>query len=77
MNNAAINLTEGQPVLSGKWCRDAGGAVKSVYCDCGYPMFYRDAIHSRYVVPKDGMALCKNCRSMVRVPVSLSESRHD
>lgn len=75
MNDLAINLTDAQPVLEGEWHRDVDGRVKSVYCDCGYPVFYRDAIHARLVVPKDGTALCKNCRTMVRVPVCLPGDR--
>ena len=55
--------------IDGDWFRDREGKVTTVVCECGSPVFYRGAIHSRLVVPENGTALCKRCRAMVRVPV--------
>lgn len=74
MNDAATLLAEETP-LAGDWFRDSQGRVTTVVCDCGQPVYYRGAIHSRLVVPIDGTALCKRCRCMVRVPVAFSEEK--
>lgn len=69
MNAAVINLKLESPPLLGEWIRDASGRVVAVICDCGQPLYYRGAVHSRLVDPHAGTALCKRCREMVRVPV--------
>ncbi len=61
--------------IDGDWYRDPAGKVTTVICECGAPVFYRGAIHSRLVVPENGTALCKRCRAMVRVPVAFSEAK--
>lgn len=63
-----------KPIFDGEWQRNAAGQVMTVYCDCGHPVFYRGAIHARLVVPENGTALCKQCRSMVRVPVIFADT---
>lgn len=58
-----------QAPCEGKWRRNETGRVVTVYCDCGEAVFYRGAVHSRLVIPGDGVALCRKCRRLVRVPI--------
>ncbi len=66
MNDAAIRSTEA-PVW-GVWLRDGQNRVVSVTCECGDTIYRQGATHARYV-HTDGVAKCKRCRRLVRVPV--------
>lgn len=67
MNNAAI--VSRPAVVNGQWRRDNAGRVVAVICDCGASIYFGRKIHSRLVDPHEGVALCKCCKSFVRVPV--------
>lgn len=56
--------------VDGIWDYDDAGQVIAVTCDCGSPLYYGDAIHSRIVLPKEGIARCRKCKQWVKVPVT-------
>lgn len=73
MKNVVIGLGQKVPeIVQGQWQRNDSNHVTLVICDCGRPIFYEGAIHSRIVIPGEGVALCKGCKRLVRVPVQLA-----
>lgn len=74
MKDAAISLGKVPEIVPGRWQRDGNNAVVMVSCECGRPIFYDGAIHSRLVVPGEGVALCRGCKRLVKVPVRLVEN---
>lgn len=57
-------------VAPGIWHYGADQQVSVVQCECGQPIYYREAIHTRLVIPKLSAALCRRCRRLVRVPLA-------